>query len=160
MTEKTDQTILVTSMSASMAHVVRPLQVAKYLRKMDYRVVFSGTGKPLNLVKQEGFEVVHLPDWDLRKLMVKIKTTKEDIHTLEQVEKWVQAELELYQRLKPTAVLDDGRITTYISTAVVGLPRISIHNAYIHRYAVRGFMDPSLNGPRAIMEPGDEKPYN
>jgi len=155
-----DKTILVTSMSASMAHVVRPLEVAKVLREMGYRVVFTGSGKPTRLVEQVGFELIPLPEWDLREVIAKLKANENDIHSVEQVRSWVQAELELYEEIKPSAVLDDARITSYISTAVAGLPRISIQNAYVHRYAVRGFMDPALKGPRSIMEPGDERPYN
>ena len=74
MRQKHKKTILVTSMSASMAHVVRPLQVSKYLREMGYRVIFSGTGKPLKLVIEAGFDVFPLPDWNLKELIAKIKS--------------------------------------------------------------------------------------
>jgi len=155
-----NKTILVTSMSASMAHVVRPLEIAKVLREMGYHVVFAGSGKPARLVEQVGFVLFPLPDWNLKEVIAKLQTNAKDIHPVEQVRSWVQAELKLFDEIKPSAILDDARVTTYISTAVAGLPRISIQNAYVHRYAIRGFMDTALSGPRSIMEPGDEEPYN
>jgi UDP:flavonoid glycosyltransferase YjiC (YdhE family) len=147
-------------MSASMAHVVRPLQVAKHLHDFGYRVVFSGTGKPLRLVENLGFEVMPLPEWDLKEIITKLKANAREIHSKDQVDNWVTAELDLYEEIKPSAILDDGRLTSYISTSVAELPRISIQNAYVLRYAIKGFMDPSLVGPRSLMEPGDEEPYN
>jgi UDP:flavonoid glycosyltransferase YjiC (YdhE family) len=155
-----NKTILVTSLGASMAHVVRPLEVAKILRQMGYRIVFSGSGKALKLAQQSGFELRYLPDWDLAAMIVKLKAGSDDIHTVEQVDEWVRAELTLYQELKPLIVLDDARITSNISTAVAGLPRISIQNAYITPWAINGFVNSILGGPRSIMEPGDERSYN
>jgi MGT family glycosyltransferase len=160
MLDNSKKTILVTSLGASMAHVVRPLEVAKILRELGYRVVFSGSGKSIKLAQQIGFELRHLPDWDLAALVAKLKAGSEDIHQVEQVDKWVRAELDLYQEVKPSLVLDDTRITSKISTAVAGLPRISIQNAYINPWAINGFMDPTLGGPRSLMEPGDERSYN
>jgi UDP:flavonoid glycosyltransferase YjiC (YdhE family) len=160
MPDNAEKTILVTSFGASMAHVVRPLEVAKILREMGYRIIFSGSGKALKLAERVGFEVRNLPDWDLATMIAKLKAGSDDIHPFEQVNKWVLAELDLYKEVKPSAVLDDTRITSKISTAAAGIPRITIQNAYINPWAINGFMDPTLGGPRSLMEPGDERSYN
>jgi UDP:flavonoid glycosyltransferase YjiC (YdhE family) len=154
-----NKTILVTSMSFSMAHVVRPLEVAKILLEMGYNVVFSGSGKPTQLARQSGFEVIPLPEWDLKELVVKLKRGDRDLHPLEQVDAWVRAELDLYEKLKPVAVLDDARITSSISTAVAGLPRIALQNAYQNPYGAKMFADFKYEGPRGLLEAGDEIPY-
>jgi UDP:flavonoid glycosyltransferase YjiC (YdhE family) len=154
------KTILVTSMSASMAHVVRPLEVAKVLREIGYRVIFAGSGNPTRLVQQVGFELRYLPDWELPKIAAKLRAGSKEIYPLEQIERWVSAELALYKEVNPILILDDARVTSQISSAVAGLPRVSIQNAYTHPLADRGFMDPNLKSPRSAMEPGDEKSYN
>jgi UDP:flavonoid glycosyltransferase YjiC (YdhE family) len=159
MPDDKNKTILVTSMSFSMAHVVRPLEVAKFLREMGYSVVFSGSGKPTQLAQQAGFEVFPLPEWDLNDLIGKLKRGDKDLHPKEQVDAWVRAELDLYEKVKPVAVLDDARITSSISTTVAGLPRIALQNAYQNPYGAKVFTDFKYEGPRGLLEAGDEVPY-
>ena len=125
-----EQRILVTSLSMSMAHVVRPLEIAKVLRDMGYRVIFSGSGKAVQLAQQAGFELRYLPDWNMADILHKLKVGVADIHPPDMVDELVTAELELLEDVKPVAVLDDARMTTAISAPVAGIPRISIHNAY------------------------------
>ena len=154
------KTILVLSLGASMAHVVRPLEVAKLLREMDYRVVFAGGGNSLQIARQAGFELRHLPEWDLDSLIAKIKNNSKVIHDPEQIDEWVKAELDLFTEVRPDVVLEDLRITCGISTAVAGIPRISIQNAYLNPNSARGLMDECPDCPRGIMDPGDEEPFN
>jgi UDP:flavonoid glycosyltransferase YjiC (YdhE family) len=159
-TKDLEKTILVTTMSAIMAHVVRPLEVAKILKEKGYRVVFAGSGSPTRLVQQVGFELRYLPDWDLPKLMTKLRCGAEHIYEEDTIEEWVEAELSLYRKLDPIMILDDARVTSHISARIAGLPRTSIQNAYTHSNAIKGFMDPELKSPRSGMESGDEIPFN
>jgi MGT family glycosyltransferase len=155
-----EKRILVTSMSMSMAHVVRPLEVAKVLRDMGYRVIFSGSGKAIKLAHQAGFEHRYLPDWHMSEIIASLKSGSKDFHTAEEIERWVQAELDLYQDVQPLAVLDDARITSHISCSISGIPRISIHNAYVNPRAIQGIMDPSLEAPPSLVDALDVDSYN
>jgi len=159
MKDPENKTIVVLSMSMSMAHIVRPLEIAKFLREMGYRVVFSGAGKAAQIAKQAGFELKYLPDWDLASVIAKLQAGDGNLHPNDQVEEWVQAELELYKEENPVLVLDDARVTSSISTKVAGLPRISLQNAYQNPYAIKGSMEFQYDGPRGLLEPGDEIPY-
>jgi len=152
MPDNTEQRILVTSLSMSMAHVVRPLEIAKVLRDMGYRVIFSGSGKAVQLAQQAGFELRYLPDWKMADILHKLKVGVTDIHPPDMVHEWVAAEVELLEDVKPVAILDDARMTTAISAPVAGIPRISIHNAYTNPSAVRGIMDPSLKAPNSLVD--------
>jgi MGT family glycosyltransferase len=160
MPELTQKKILVTSLSMSMAHVVRPLEIAKILREMGYRVIFTGSGKAVQLAQQAGFELKHLPDWNMKEILSKLKAGSKDIHTVEEIELWIQAELELFDEIKPTAILDDARLTSDISTRIAGIPRISIHNAYANPRAIRGLMDPTLQAPNSLIDSLDIANYN
>jgi len=155
-------TVLVFSMSVALAHVVRTLEVARVLREMGYRVVFAGDGNPLRLARQEGFEVRPLPELDLKWALANLGQPPEVQNSVERIEHWVRAELDLLEQVQPAAVLDDFRLTSGISTAVMGIPRIVIINAYVTSYAVRGLWDslPLLPGPPSMMGPGTEQPYN
>lgn len=142
-----------------MAHIVRPLEVAKILREMGYRVVFTGDGKATRIAEQAGFELRYLPDWDLQTVVAKLQSGDPNLHPLDQVEAWVRAELDLYADEKPILVLDDSRVTSAISTKAAGLPRISLQNAYQNPYAINGSMQFEFKGPRGLLESGDEIPY-
>jgi len=160
MPDNTEQRILVTSLSMSMAHVVRPLEIAKVLRDMGYRVIFSGSGKAVKLAQQAGFELRYLPDWNMAEILNKLKAGVANIHPPDVIDEWVSAELELFNDVKPVAVLDDTRMTTAISTSAAGIPRISIHNAYANPRAVRGIMDPSLEAPNSLVDNLHIESYN
>jgi len=159
MTNRGEKTIIVLSMSMSMAHIVRPLEVAKVLREMDYRVVFTGDGKATKIAQQAGFELRSLPEWDLPSVIAKLQAGADDLHPIKQVEEWVRAELELYETEQPVVVLDDSRVTSSISSKAAGLPRISLQNAYQNPYAINGAMEFKYEGPRGLFVAGDELPY-
>lgn len=153
-------TVLIVTTGGVLAHVVRCLMVARPLRELGYRVLFAGDGKPLLLARRAGFEVRPLPDWDPDWVLAHISEGPRGLHPIEQIERWVQEELALLEEVQPAAVLDDFRLTAGISAAVAGLPRISLLNAHLTRYAVNGLLDRSFPCPPSAVGPGAEESYN
>jgi len=153
-------TILVLPFSVSMAHVIRPLEVAKVLREKGYHIIFAGGGKYMDIAKQEGFDVEFLPEIDIKEAMALIGQEPKAFHPLDRAEEWVKAELDLFDKVQPTAILDDFRITAGISTEIKGIPRFTTINAHATRHAVSNFLDDSLPPPPSAFGFGAEEAYN
>ena len=153
-------TILVLPFSVSMAHVIRPLEVAKILRENGYHIIFAGGGKYMEIARQEDFEVEFLPEIDIKEAMSLIGQESRAFHPLERAEEWVKAELELLDEVRPTAVLDDLRITAGISTEIKNIPRFTTLNAHATSYAVSNILDESLPSPPSAFGFGAEEAYN
>jgi UDP:flavonoid glycosyltransferase YjiC (YdhE family) len=143
-----------------MAHVIRPLEIAKILREKGYDVVFAGEGRHMQVPAQAGFETRHLPDFDGRKLLSMLGKDPSRIHSVETAEEWVEAEIELMVELNPWAVLDDFRVTCGISTTVLDLPRFTVLNGHTTPYGLSTLLDPDLPGPRSAFSFGTEAIYN
>lgn len=153
-------TILVQGLSLSLAHIVRPLEIAKVLRRKGYNLIFSGDSKYLQIVERAGFEVRYLPDFNLQRMITLIGKDPREIHQAEVAQEWVEAELDLLEEIKPLGVIDDFRITAGISTEIMNMPRFSILNGHVTPYAVTTLLDDSLPGPLSAFGFGTEEAYN
>jgi MGT family glycosyltransferase len=150
------KTLLIGTMGYVLAHVGRTLLIGRELRKLGYRVIFAGQGGYLDLLQQDDFEVTPLGGLNGRYLLSKARRTfvGVNIFTTELFENFVQLELELFEQVKPDAVIYDLLPSMGISAPIAGLPCISIANAYITDYAVPQFSTmifPPLIRP--ILEP-------
>ena len=152
--------ILVLPFSISLAHVVRPLEVAKVLRKKGHRIIFAGGGKYMQIAQQAGFEIKYLPEIDIKKAMALIGQEPRVFHPIEDVEERVKAELDLLDQVHPTAVLDDFGVTAGISTEIKNITRFTTLNAQVTPYAVSNFLDETLPPPPSAFGFGAEESYN
>lgn len=143
-----------------MAHVIRPLEIAKVLRPLGYEVIFAGDGLAMNLARKDGFQVMPLPELDFKWIAEHFYEGPEALHPIERVENWVSAELALYNEVQPDVVLDDFRLTASISTGIAGLPHVCLTNAHMIPYSVRGLLHGSPNGVPSFIGPGSEVSYN
>lgn len=143
-----------------MAHVVRPLEIARKLRGMGYQVFFAGDGLAMNLVRQDGFSVYPLPDLNMKWVAEHFYEGPKTLHPVERVRNWVNSELELYKEIRPDAVLDDFRLTASISASIAGLVHFGLMNAHLTPYSVSGLLDQPLNGTPSFLGPGAEISYN
>jgi MGT family glycosyltransferase len=143
------KTILIGMFDNVLAHIARPLLVAKVLRDMDYRVIFAGGGSYFELIKNEGFETRPLlfvePDRiikSVRRFFIGVGLWDEGI-----LDSFVQDELRLYSELQPDLVIHDTRPSIPISARVAGIPCVSITNAYLTWYGTTSwrFFHPFLN---------------
>ncbi|MBD2463098.1 hypothetical protein H6G89_18850 [Oscillatoria sp. FACHB-1407] len=121
----------------SVAHVSRLLEIAKVLRARGHEIIFAGEGKCLDIVGHESFTVLELLDVPFEQIINAFRTTNFSLlyGNASEMEAYVQAELTLYQQIKPDLVLTDDRRTASISTAIANLPHIAVVNAHVTNYS-------------------------
>lgn len=119
----------------ALAHVSRPLEVAKVLRQRGYEIVFCGCGKYLKVAAQEGFETHELPYITEEQLVEATRSQRLDkLFKEEQVTAYIDAELSLYKRLCPALVIVENRPTALISAEIAGISTVAILNAHMSQY--------------------------
>jgi len=120
----------------SLARVSRLLEIAKVLRAQGREVVFAGTGKYLRLVAEAGFRVEPLLELAGEVVARYANRASLGFHTVETVEKFVEAELSLFRERRPSLIVSDFRPTAQISTSVAAIPYANVTNAiYTEFYA-------------------------
>jgi UDP:flavonoid glycosyltransferase YjiC (YdhE family) len=129
--------VLVLPYGNSVAHVSRVLEIAKVLRIRGHELIFAGSGKCLNIAKQENFSVLELLDVSLEQVVIALRTGNFSLlyGSPSEMADYVQAELTLYQQVKPDLVLTDDRRTALISTTLANLPHAAVVNAHVTNYS-------------------------
>jgi len=127
--------IVVLSNAHHLAHVSRPLEVAKVLRERGHEVVFAGHGKFLEVATWERFPVRNLPYVPAERAAqigrsAPIWKWFRDVD----LEGFVAAELALYRELRPDLVLIDNRVTARASADKAGLCSAAILNVHMSNY--------------------------
>jgi MGT family glycosyltransferase len=130
------KTVLIFVYGNILAHVCRPLEIAKEMRARGYRVLFAGNGKWLDMVRQAGFQVfpvIELAPGELLKYGRR-RLSLVGLFSEQRVERFVQEEIALMQELKPDLIVNDFRWTASISARVLGLPLVGLVSAYGTKY--------------------------
>lgn len=126
--------ILALPYTYTLSHISRPLLIAKELTMRGHLTVFAGESRKVTFIRQEGFEVVPLYEPNPEKLYGNIRTGKLRFVTDSEIEKMIDADLAVYEKVKPDLVLTDGRFTAPISTQIAGLKHIAIVNVSSTEY--------------------------
>ena len=137
--------ILVLMNAHALAHVSRPLEVAKVLQKRGYEFLFAGHGKYLDIAAKEGFEIAEIPFIPQQQVVDAIRAQKLDqLYVEDQLEEYIAAELELYDQVSPDLLLIDDRATAFTSAEIAGLKSACIANVHMSRYRKIPFFSPRV----------------
>jgi MGT family glycosyltransferase len=133
-----NRTYLIGTNGHILAHVGRTLLIGRELRQRGNRVLFSGQGRYFELVREDGFEVVALDGLDGKHLLSQARRPMvgTNIFTTEGFEALVQLDLKLFEQVQPDAVIFDLQPSMGVSASLVGIPSISVANAYVTNYAI------------------------
>jgi UDP:flavonoid glycosyltransferase YjiC (YdhE family) len=126
--------ILVLPYTHTLSHISRPLLVAKELRERGHKIVFAGESPKIKFIQQEGFEVMPFYEPDPEMLYGNIRKGKLRFVNDTEIERMIEADLDLYKKTKPDVVLTDGRFTAPISTHIAGLKHVAIVNVSSTEY--------------------------
>lgn len=142
---KSKKKILFLPLGIGLAHVGRLIVLAKELEKKGYDVIFGAGGQAPQILERENLPYRPLPELS-RKILTKVRKANPVIYTLGTIEKFVWAELKLYEQESPDLVIADTRVTTKISTKIAGIPLVTLNNANVTKfydYSRAGFPIPS-----------------
>jgi len=117
-----------------LAHVSRPLEIAKVLRQMGHEVIFAGNGRYMRLLDQAGFAIVSTKIIDPGRLLECIRRGRVNPFAFNELKEFVKEDLELFDRLKPDVVLSDLRVSLSTSCQVAKIPLVAIMNASVTNY--------------------------
>ena len=119
----------------ALAHVSRPLEIAKVLRNRGHEIIFAGHGKYLEIASIDGFETIELPYISAEQVVEAVRTQRLDqLYREEQISEYIEAELTLYKRLHPDLVLIDNRPTAVTSAELMGIKTMSILNVHMSQH--------------------------
>lgn len=124
--------ILALSFGHSLAHVTRPLEIAKVLRARGHEVLFAGCGQYMAVARDAGFQVMELPFVPEDRIKQVMRSGKwGDLYIEKELESWISAEVDLFKRVRPDVLLVDTWVTASSSAELAGIPRIVIMNAHM-----------------------------
>lgn len=113
----------------TLAHVVRPLQLASSLDRSQYDPVFACDERYRGWVEERGLKFLPLPCVD-PKLFLRRVYRAAPLFTLEELKTEVLADLRAFTRVRPDVVVGDFRLSLGISAEVFGIPHLALSNAH------------------------------
>ena len=135
--------ILFIAEAVTLAHVARPLALARLLDPARYDIIFACDSRYDSLldVSQYQRQVIHsiASDQFLNSL-----ARGGRLYSSEVLATYVQADLKLIKESDPDVIIGDFRLSLSVSARVAGKPYISIANAYWSPYARAHFTVPEL----------------
>jgi UDP:flavonoid glycosyltransferase YjiC (YdhE family) len=119
----------------SLAHVTRPLEIAKELKARGHEIIFAGMGQYLKIVEQDHFRTASLPYISTEQMMTAVKNNKlHSLFPLEQLTLFVELERSLIYAENPDLVLVDCRVTAQTSAELCNRPCVSISNTHMTNF--------------------------
>lgn len=120
--------------SHTLSHISRPLAVAMELRNRGHDIIFAGESPKMSFVEKMGFQVVPLYEISPDILYGNIRAGKLQFVKKTDIDRMVEADLSLFDRVRPDVVLSDGRFTAPISCHIAGIRHAAIVNVSSTEY--------------------------
>lgn len=131
--------ILAYPYSPTLSHVSRPLAIAEELRSRNMEVVFAGR-QHASFVEAKGFRMVPVYEPDPRILFGNIRKGNLRFISDDEIEKMIQADLQLYKEVQPDLILSDGRFTAPISAHMARIKHAAIVNVSSTEYRANPYV--------------------
>ena len=134
--------ILFIAEAVTLAHVARPLALARMLDPARYDIIFACDSRYDSLldVSQYQRQVIH----SIANAYLNSLARGGRLYSSEVLATYVQADLKLIKESDPDVIIGDFRLSLSVSARVAGKPYISIANVYWSPYARAHFTVPEL----------------
>lgn len=121
--------VLFVGEGVTLAHVVRPLQLASQLDPSHFEVRFACDPRYQHLVENKALE--HLPIHTIpTEQFLKRVYKAGPLFSLEELQAAVREDLQLITRVKPDVLVGDFRLSLGISAELAGVPYLALSNAH------------------------------
>ncbi len=102
-----------------------------------YSVVFASDGKYMNLPREGGFEVLPIITISAERVLKCSRSGMTNWYKYDLIKQCIEAELDLFERVKPDLVLSDFRLTVSTSCEIAKIPMAMIMNgSWTNHYSV------------------------
>lgn len=137
--------VLVFSEAVTLAHVARPVALARQLDRQSFDIVFAVASRYANFAQSEDWRQVELETIGFEDFRRSLERGM-PVYTAATLERYIEADRGLIARHRPDVILGDFRLSLSVSARVAGVPYISIVNAYWCPAFDVHFMMPVLAG--------------
>lgn len=135
--------ILFVGEGTSLAHIVRPLVLAKHLDTDRFEISFACAEHYKWLIEDNGFKYHPLPTMSPQEFRQRL-TDGKPLYDQARLKEYIEAELILLQQVSPDLIVSDLRLSLSITTAVYQIPHIAIANAFWSPYTTQRRILPDL----------------
>ncbi|MCB0651674.1 MAG: glycosyltransferase [Saprospiraceae bacterium] len=111
-----------------LSHTSRALEIAKVLRETGHEVIFAIDGPYTRLAQENGFEIITIQTIDPERILACSRDSRTNWYEYDFIKTSVEAELKLFDELRPNLVLMDFRLTLSISCELANIPLAVILN--------------------------------
>ena len=122
------------------SHLSRPMAVAQVLAARGHEVIFAGDSPKMELLQARGFVTKELYEPDPDVLFSNIRSGKLKFVTEAELDKMIEADVELIRTVQPDIVLTDGRFSARLSVPVAGVPHAAIVNVSSTAYRANPYI--------------------
>ena len=126
--------VLFVGEAVTLAHVARPIALARMLVGRGYRPIVAADPRFAALCPPGAWdtaEIRSIPTADFLRSLARGKP----VYDLATLEGYVEDDLALLRAVRPAVVIGDFRISLAVSARLVGVPYINVSNAYWSPYA-------------------------
>ena len=133
--------VLFVGEGVTLAHISRPLTLAKSLDPRRYDVCFACGGRWSSFVEDAGFSPHSIPTRSSEEFVRDLAHGR-PLFSAALLETYATAELKLLTSVAPDIVVGDFRISLGVSTEVAKIPYVALANAYWSPYSTLPFPTP------------------
>lgn len=142
-------TILLVAEAVTLAHFARVITLAKALDPASYEIVVASDPRYTALEGQSSFSVQAIHSISSEQFNYALAQGK-PLYGYETLDRYVQEDLALIDRVKPDLVIGDFRLSLSISAPMRGVPYVAVVNAYWSPYADTIYPIPDLAMTRLL----------
>ena len=119
--------------AVTLAHVARPIVLAKGLDAAHYEVVIACDPRYKRFLDLEPWQTLPLQSISSRQFL-RALASGSPVYDLETLRRYVKEDLALIDRVKPDLIVGDFRLSLSVSARLAGVPYASVTNAYWSPY--------------------------
>jgi len=145
----TSRRVLLVGEAVTLAHVARPIALARKLVARGYRPVLAADPRFAALCPAEEWDTAairSIPSADFLRALAR----GQPVYDLATLERYVADDLALLRAVRPSVVIGDFRISLAVSARLSGVPYINITNAYWSPYARPRWHAPTMPWSRHL----------
>lgn len=121
--------ILFIGEGVTLSHIVRPLVLAKSLNPDDYEILFACDGRYQSMVEKEGIQWLPIDSMSPDEFLKNLSYGK-PLFNDSNLKTYVQADLAMFDKVKPDLVVGDFRVSLGISAPSKNIPYACLINIY------------------------------
>ncbi|MBA7658724.1 PGL/p-HBAD biosynthesis glycosyltransferase [subsurface metagenome] len=122
--------------NVTLAHVTRPIVLAKSLDKEEYEVLLAAGEGSASLVESAGLDYVRIHTIP-SSVFVERVTKANRAYTVDEYDSYVKEDLKLIEKVSPDLIVSDWRLSVPVCGDILGTPIMMIANAHWSPYSTQ-----------------------